>query len=1053
MFMDLPVSGIHRLFTAASSSQSYKPPPLESVTEESHTYDLLYPDFNALQQSHDQIYPLRRANSSSTASAANSYDDRGGLDIHSPRDIRIIVAQDGSLSQQAKVIFDTHPPPALPVTRLGSPVSSKGGTDHEFQPPAALSRRTNTTPGSPTKSKHTRFSSLNQIRPVSPAEQRSPSSPLSDPQGAFGNARPRQTNARPATSEGETHQNKLAREGKEEVESLLDSMFGSTGSTLTSGTKVHVRPAGTVQARSGSQYEANLRSPEPGGSRRRRTPLTRSTTANDMHLLSTSAPAEPVGLSRPWSQNPSIIITRLFTVDPSEFWNSRSTAEKGQSMPVNPDRQHQHSPHAYEPSSFHEMTTAKQIKCPVYAFSLLLRLPPSSQPGWSSASQSTSPALHGTTGQSNYGGDGQLYEGKLFSADRDIEHITSHWSLITRLFDSFETLIRKRISDLLADVNLSTPIPSSQPLAQDLNKTLHQTPKFHVEGARRRFQRPLQLPVDALQHLEDVRRDAGQFGERVAVALRTRRVVTGQGRWAIWREEARWVGRWAGSREQNFFFFNLLTAFLGSHTEWLESLDGLRTRQSHYKFAHRGQAGQVCRQQTVIVSADKMAARRLIFLLSAFLNRTAPQMQDNLLLSNTTWPGSPFSQSPPSSIHLFRKQSLRREINRRQRGNRVSHGSIAPHGRSVSFSGPEYTPDRDENHMFRSSNGQHFRRASDARSLKSPALPTAASEGSVRKSSTTIYSTIVPDGPMPVAHFSSVARDPLVGTAPLPRPGSSGSLASLSLKQTLHRSESNEHSNASTGSQSFSRWGSLVSGFWSNRRGSSPDDVDIMCSPAEGLGISGVSKMTARTSSPGTLARMVEEAETVSQIEQHNRGANQHLPEFSESAIIGDMEVIDEQMKSTHLTKAALTTERQKIEQCHEKLSVDDEDGIIDLEIPSCASSFGSSAGSMGCCHTAASSFNDRHSAFTRSPTKERLLPLSSSPSDVAGWLKDYNQDFSLQAVRPYPGLDHDIKEALRSESAAESSTNRTSSVDTATADWTDVMTTLVANTTTFSIT
>ncbi|KAL8800328.1 MAG: hypothetical protein Q9182_005255 [Xanthomendoza sp. 2 TL-2023] len=1054
MFMDLPVSGIHRLFSAASSSQSYRPPPLESVTEESHTYDLLYPDFNALQQSQDQIYPLRRANPSSTASAANGYDDRGALDIHTPRDIRIIVAQDGSLSQQAKVIFDTHPPPKLPHTRLGSPVSSKAGQNREIELPAALSRRTYTTPASPTKSKHSRFSSLNQIRATSPVEQPSPLSPFSEPYGAFGNARPRQSSTRPATSEGETHQNKLAREGKEEVESLLDSMFGSTGSTLTSGTKVHVRPAGTTQARNSSQYEANPRSPEPGASRRRRTPLTRSTTANDMHLLSTSAPAEPAGLSRAWSQSPLMIITRLFTIDHSEILSSRSTTEQGQPTPANPGGVHQDSPHVCDPSSLHETTTAKQIRCPGFAFALLLRLPHSPHPGWSSASQTVSPILHEMPGHSNFGSDGQWYEGKLSSADREVEQITIHWSLIMRLLNSFEAVMRKRISDLLADVNMSSPGQSSQSLAQDLNRDLRVASKFPVEGARRRFQRPLQLPVDALQHLADVQRCAGQFGERVAVALRTRRVITGQGRWGIWREEARWVGRWAGSREQNFFFFNLLTAFLGSHTEWLESLDGLRTRQSCYRSGYRGEATRLCRRQTVIVSADKMAARRLIFLLSAFLNRTVPPMQDNLLLPTTAWLGSPFSPSPPSSLRLLRKQSLRREINRRQRGNWAPHGPTGPNGRSLSFSGPEDSPDQDENHMFRSTNGQHLRRASDARSIKSPALPTAASEGRARKSSTTTYPTILPDGPLPVAHFSSVSRDPLIGTAPVPRPGSSGSLASLSLKQTLQRSESNEHSNASTGSQSFSRWGSLVSGFWSNRRGSSPDDVEIMGSPPEGLGISGVSKMPARTSSPGTLARMVEEADAVPPIEPPNRRARQRLPEFSESAIVGDIDMTDEQPKSTHLTKAGLATERRKAEQCLEKLSVDDQDGIIDLDIPCCASSFGSSAGSMGCSHTATSSFNDRYSAFTGSPNKERSQPLSSSPSDVAGWLKEYNPDFSLQAVRPYPDLNKDIHEALRSESAAQSlATNRASSVDPATADWTDVMSILVANTTTFSIT
>ncbi len=101
----------------------------------------------------------------------------------------------------------------------------------------------------------------------------------------------------------------------------------------------------------------------------------------------------------------------------------------------------------------------------------------------------------------------------------------------------------------------------------------------------------------------------------------------------------------------------------------------------------------------------------------------------------------------------------------------------------------------------------------------------------------------------------------------------------------------------------------------------------------------------------------------------------------------------------------------------------------------------------------AASSLNERSSAFTRSPSKERVQPLSESPTDVAGWLNEYNQDFTLQAVRPYPKFECDIKEAMKSTSAAQPMTKRPPNIDTATADWIDVMTTLVANTASFSVT
>ncbi|KAL8733578.1 MAG: hypothetical protein Q9166_001986 [cf. Caloplaca sp. 2 TL-2023] len=1007
MFMELPVSGIHRLFTAASS-QSYKP-PLESVTEESHTYDLLYPDFSALQQSQDQFVPLRHVRVPSVAAGAGSFDDRGLLDIQSPRDVRIIVAQDAIFSQQAKVIFDTHPPPVPPAVRLGTPTDPRGGRSGEGPPPAALSLRTNSTPESPGKTKHTRFFSFAQTKPTSHTEQHSPLSPLSEPQGAFGSPRPRRANIRPTTSEGETDQTRLAREGKEEVEALLDSMFGSTGNSVHSGTKLHVRPPGTTQAGSSPQSEHNPRSSDLGGPRRRRTPLTRSTTADDIHLASASAS----------SQNPSVLITRLFTIDPSESLSSRLTTDKSHASPGSPEDQDLGSQHPRNPSSVSEIMGTKQIKCPTYALSLLLRLPSRPQQGWPSAPQMTLPLLPGSPGQSNFSIGGSWSEEKaprgfLCSADRGIEQITSHWSLLTRLLDSLEAVMRRKISSLLANLDLAFLVPSPQSSDHMSSRGVNKSTKSPMKKVRQPSQRTIQLPGEALQHFNDIQHEAARFGQRVAVVLRTRRVITGQGRWSAWREEARCVGRWAGTREQNFFFFNLLTAFLGFHTDWLESLDGMRTQQ-YARSKRLREAGRLTRHQTVVVSADKIAARRLIFLLSAFLpSTTTAQPLDGAIAPKAVWTGSSISQSP--------KQSLFREINRRQRGNLASQGSRTMHTRSLSFAGSSSIPNSDGDNLFQDSSRHYTRRASDAKLIRSPALPIATSGESTRKSSTTTASTVVPDT---AVHLSNVSNRPRRGTTPAPRPGSSGSLASLTLQYTIHRSESNEHSNASTASQSHSRWGSMVSGFWSNRRGSSTDDSEFIPPSSEGLGISGVSKMPVLSSSPGTLSRMVEEAETLCQVD----------PTFEASS-----------------TPARSIPERPKVEAFPVKLSVDDNDGIIDVELPplnSRASSFGSSTGSTEPC---ASSYNDRASVSTHSPSKRRPLALSDAPNEVAGWLKEYNPDFVLHAVRPYGGLDKDIKEAMKSESAAQLSRKRAIDIDTTIAEWSDEMSTLVADTTTFSI-
>ncbi|KAL8706278.1 MAG: hypothetical protein Q9201_000654 [Fulgogasparrea decipioides] len=1068
MFTNPPVSGIHRLITAASTHSSQpSTPPLESVTEETHTYDLLYPDFHALQQSQDQVYPLRTGVPLPTASAASSFDDRGGLDIQNPRDIRIIIAQDGTLSQQAKILYDSHPPPPLPVGRT-SPTEPRPGLIGRSQQLAGLSKKTQTLPEAPTGPKHTRSFSLNQALHTSPLQERSPLAAAPESKGAFSSPKSRRTSARPATSEGESHQTRLAREGKEEVDALLGCMFGSTGLPLVSGTKLHVRPLSATEDRNRLQSDITPTSPESGVPRpapRRTTPLTRSTTADELRLLSASAPSERLDSPMPQSNSPSVLITRLFTVDISEFLGSHLAPDSTVVHHEGPEIEPQGFQFPRRASDVSEESGAKQIKCPTYALSLVFRLPLYTQQGWSSTPQLTSPVSPtSATGPSMLSVGGPWTEAKTqershLSIDQGIEPIVVHWSTLTKLLCSLEAMVRKRITLSLA--NLVRPVlllarsPSTAPAQRNSEENIAPSKKKMKQPS----QRTVQLPADALQDAEDVWQAAFTFGHRVAVLLRTRRVVTGQGRWGIWREEARWVGRWAGSREQNFFFFNLLTAFLGSHNEWLESLQSIPAHTLRKKSEKRGNTDHLRRQQTVIVSPNKMAARRLVFLLATFLPSTTPQGQDGMLFAKSARVGSSYSQSPPSGIPILREQSLRRTINRRQRGNRASQGSRALHTRSSSFDGPEPEFDGDGDHSFRGINGQHVRRASNANSIRSLAPPTSDSSESTRKSSRTTIATVVPEAAIPVAHFSNISRDPLMGTTATPRPGSSGSLASLSLKRTLSRSQSNEHSNASTGSPSFSRWGSMVSGFWSNRRGSSTDDSETMSPAAEGLGIFGVPRMPGHTSSSstGALVKMVKEAENAPRLEHQSMGLGrrpQDLPSPETVLVMANEKTALE--PETHPTQARSIPECPNAEGFPVKLSVDDADGIIDVELPSSnsySSSFGSSVGSAGPCHTAASSFNDRSSVFTRSPSKERLQAVSSSPVDVAGWLKEYSPDFTLQAVKSYPGLKDDIKKAMRTEPAAQALAEEPSASDGSTEDWTDVATSIVADATKFSIT
>lgn len=1055
MFGD-QVSGIHRLFTAASS-QSYNSPHLESVTEEAHTHDLLWPDFDTLQQSQDQVHPLRDGNSSSLASAAASFDDRGGLNIQSPCDIRILVAQDSNAVQQAKILFDSHPPPPLPVVRLGSPTEANEGITGERRPPAALANRTNTSPGPPTRVKHARYFSLSRSTQAPPLEQPSSLGPAPENRGAFGNPGLRRTITRPATSDGETRQNRLAREGKEEIDALLDCIFSSAGSPLVSGTKLHVRPSVNTEVRNTPRSDAYPISPETAPFQphvRRRTPLTRSTTADNIHQASASASAERAETHFLRPQSASILITRVFTVDSSQPLSPHLSGFQGQRSFQEPEVEYQNVGTARRSSNISDHPGARQYKSPAYALSLVLRLPSASRQGWPSAPRTTSPfslASQAPSGGSQWQ-EARLSDGLHYGGDRDIEQIIIHWGLLTKILSSLESFIKMKLARLLAIANLSSPHPNLDPSAMSSNGFMSDQPKLTVGKIKQPSQ--VQLPANALQECEDVRREASRHSQRVALVLRTRRVVTGQGCWGVWREEARRVGRWAGNREQNFFFYNLLTAFLGFHLDWVESLKGTRALRFLHKSEKRKPASYIRQQQTVIVSSNKMAARRLIFLLAIFLPTVALQVQDAMVASRSSRVGSSLSQSPPSGISTLREQSLRRTINRRHRGNRSSHGSTALHKRSLSFAGEEAAVDRHDEQSCQFYSAQHSRRASTARSIMAPTLPLATSGESTRKSSTTTISTVVPETAVPVAHFSTVSRDPLIGTTPAPRPGSSGSLASLSLQHTLHRSESNEQSNTSSASQSFGRWGSMMSGFWSSRRESSTEGSDSFSPSAEGLGISWVSRMPSQTSSAGTLERMVEEAETVSQFKRKSGILGHNPPNIASP---------DNVRKASHqgttpswgisATEARAIPERPKGEVFPVKLSVDDNDGIIDVGLPapdSCASSFGSSVGSTGPCHTAPSSFNDRASILTRSPSKERLRNLSQSPTDTAGWLKEYSPDFVLQAVKPYEGLKKDVEEAMQAESNLSTKRANTSDIS---RGWRDVRSCLVADAMNFSIT
>ncbi|KAF6232677.1 hypothetical protein HO173_009116 [Letharia columbiana] len=1055
MFLQSSVSGLRQLFSTAPSPHTPRGQrQLESVTEEAHTYDLLYPEGEALRQGQHYAYPLRQGDPSTSAAVANSSDDRGGLDIQSPRDVRIIIAQDANaLSSQPRVLYDSHPPPPIPQARNATfPEASKNGPRKGGS--FTGGERSNENVKESHTAPHTRQSSFSQTAQSIFTSPTSPLSPVSELGSLFSNAGRRNHTQRPATSDGETAQSKIARKVREETDALLDCMFGATGFPSISSTKLHVGPPKALDVESDKNTNLAARDVSFSGAfPKRRTPLTRSTTAADLQSLSTTAESRDADPQPPRPTSSSILITRLFSIDPKESaHHTQGPDEPAKSVRGQPR-------HESDDVAAHRRTKAKQLKTPTYAVAVLLQMPIHRQRPPTPSMQYLSPQRSSPMGFAainthSWPRDGAQVTGIAFDSNRDIEYVIAHWTILIRALSSLEIVARCKISDALVRQEL----PYLEMLFTEKSKASEPGPGIKPSMLKPPTQRTLQLPAGALQQCSIVQNFTDLIGKRIGLALKTRRVVAGQPRWGIWREEGRLVGACVGGRDQNFFLFNLLTAFLGSHTEWLESLGPSRYRRRHAKHSNdvNGEVSAI-QHRTVIVSQDKMTARRLIFLLSAFLpgihRRLTADGQNQSNQSDASWSNAGYSQSPPSGVLMQRRQSLRRTMNRRN-GENPPAVSATSHARSVSFSGSDVTPGDDA--VAEGLSIQHrSRRTSDARSIRS-ALPISSNASATRKSSTTTTATVTPEAVIdptviPATHFSSYSTDPRIGTTAEPRPESSGTCASLSLKRTLSRSESNEHGNASSDSQSGSRWGSVISGFWSGRRASSTEDSDLLASSQEGLGISGVPNELHSQGSMSKLAQMVEEIDTNGKA-QRPLESNTATPPSPASArrLYFTSGIVDKASPPKNIP------EKRSLDRFPLKLSIDQDDGVVDVDLPPnfpYSSSFPSIMSSPPGAPTAASSFNDRQSLHGRTSAHDSSHRGAESAVDVAGWLRRYHQDFALQAVRPYDTLKEDVKRSMRTEPTPAIATPPMSEAGDAASEWTEICTTLIADTTNFTVT
>lgn len=991
---------------------------LESVHEDIHTRNLLFPDAHTLfQQRNDQFFPLSTAPTTPSAASPSAYDysDEAGIES---KDVRVIVMQDALGPSNASLLYDSHPPPPVSPAERTSPILPPEGSRR-----ASISR----------KGSLVGQSSRPVVIQGDTTESR---------RGAFD----RRASLHGRTySQAETEIQKVAREYREELSTFSSCIFGNSELMSYKGTstKVHVVPS-------------DVRAPDVLTSSALgdgRSSIGRSSTRSSKLSQSYSSQAVSPSAKSPlaYATTPryrKVLITRLFPVNlPVEDPESGTTPQSrfsddnsGFPFPQTSD----------DGGSKKKKPQPRQRRTPMYAVVIVIQLPVSRTaggPGRSTLRDSSSftdgdmfPSSYSSARPSAWSmsGSGTLVDpaDSIYSLDLEekIDLLTQHWDIIMRAMTHLQSVAASTITMMLKQADVQSPEPTSQTAinsAAGPGFSERRGPEFRAKQPKSTT-KLVSLPPNCLAENATIAQEVETARDRIVTGLGAQRVVTGQGRWGIWRDEAIWASRWTMNADRDHFFYNLLTGFLATHTEWLLALCPPSYRRRYFLNCQKQSDEDLSLpSRTVIVSDDKMAARRLIFLLSAFLPANQQLAATRTHRPSTSASTGNYPSSPPTFvIPVLREESLRRKINRRTAPQRASHSRAASQSTRASAIPAQLA------HL--SMDRAHERRSSDAASIRTTSLAMPGHEIVSRKSSAATTTTVVPEATMP--HFSVQRTD----SRRRPRPGSSSSVAADDLKRSLTRGDSSGQGGAVENhapSQS-SRWGSVISGLWSTRRresstlsthshGSDPK------SPATKVSFGRSERLS------GMLQESTLPEEAIAQ----------DLQKTPKSSDARDMAVTpgERTIRGVDLyTQPDRTPDPSGAFESPVKTSINADDGVIDVDIPfpdyitsfESAISSPSSSGYLSTPGLPVGLDSFEHSA--------RITIDGDLPLNAAGWLKRYHPDFALQAIPPQDDLIEAIKASLRTEPTPSPAANSSFECG---ERWVDVGTVMVANTSSNTIT
>lgn len=962
----------HGLSLSRQGSQT-GPQDLESATEDAHTSALLFPTSDGNNQaSHHHVNDLR--DMLHRQGGFDEYGDDTGLP--GQQDIRILIAQDEANGMPKSILFDSDPStsPSTPVSpafdrppsrMFGFSSSNNQIKNDEVSAPASPTSkipRTSTAhfPTSPKTDArwHGRGGSFASM----PSFLRS----VEEPSKAF---RSNHSRGPSASSFSSVHsQRRAAKDADDELKSCMECMFGTAALRYAGhSTKIHIISTDrTTQTLDKSSSTA-------------------SSYASAYTLPIFARPVTPVHISRPVpARRPSklgrvasvetaastVMITRVFSVN-----TTANTVENSR----------------------------RKRKSPSYGISLMIRLPalssrrrlargPSIPEGLGSWSSSL--GSEGRSFGSSRGSDSMvesIFFGTAFGCNAGtaggfdgegiMELIMQRWDVINRTLDHLQTTVHERIlclileSDSSTDVQRTSSLPillGSPPSPHKIRKSDNLPPL--MKGAFAGFE------AGGLTGDHAIESGTIQAIARLWHAFSAKYVSHGLQAWDNWKEEARWINRWVRTDQHPMIMTDILSHFLSVHFDWVKLLKSTPHLQRDQTRGRRSRSGGLIGARTVVVSADKMRARRLVYVLSMFFPPSRSRSSSMPTPSTSEQGGS------LSSPNRLTRQSNSKEAYHDSRGSSASNS----HSRRNSQDSQRKA--LGHNLSALSAAIESSRRGSNSssigRSTARPAYGLSDNDSGRRTSSTvTVNNTI------PVPFFAAASRLPAQEDANAS--GSRrGSMASSKLLDTLElpaRPQRSELQLSVSTDRPLPREDSQPTPPTAERNHVLAEQVNNDLNSTE-HGVNKLDQMVEELNALGITRSSL--APTAEPILQHSAPRDIVPPKER----LADSPTLPPY-----------------------SLSVNENDGFIDVHLP--MDSYGSSMVSRS--STGLSERSTAPTAAFPAPPPSRSRARSSVA--IGGYLPTFHQDLTLQAVRPYANLDQDIRSALIEEVKTATTVHRNS--------------------------